>query len=298
MTKLRIALLLALTILISSTAATAGQLQTTVSIPPLKYFVEKIGGELVKANIMVKAGSSPATYEPQPRQMAELSKSEIYFAIGVPFERAWLPRFKSANSHLEIINLGSGVAHHAMRAHVHEDGQHEQSKHEDHQTTKRIMDPHVWLAPQLVRIISQQIRDTLIEHDPANKQAYIHNYLGFAEEINELDSELLKTFSKNKTGFSFMVYHPSWGYFARAYGLTQIPIELEGKEPSPKKLAQLINLAKKNSVKAIFIQPQFSKKSAQAIADSIGAKILTADPLAEDWTANLRRTAGAFATRH
>jgi len=95
-----------------------------------------------------------------------------------------------------------------------------------------------------------------------------------------------------------MVYHPSWGYFARTYGLNQIPIELEGKEPSPKELTQLIKLAKKNSVQAIFIQPQFSQKSARALAQSIGAEVLTANPLAEDWAENLRRTAEAFIKKH
>jgi zinc transport system substrate-binding protein len=289
-------ILTAITVLLSYSVAAADQFQATVSIAPLKYFVEKIGGDKVKTNIMVKTGSSPATYEPQPKQMADLSKSEIYFAIGVPFEQAWLPRFKSANSNLEIVNLGKAVIHRNMKAHIHEDeGEHDH--HNDHGEVK-IKDPHVWLAPPLVRIISQKIMDTLIEHDPANAVTYTSNYLNFAAEINNIDSELLKTFTQKGEKFSFMVYHPSWGYFADTYGLNQIPIELEGKKPSPKKMAQLIEFAKANSVKAIFIQPQFSQKSAQTIAKSIGAQVLIADPLAEDWIANLRRTAKAFATQH
>ncbi|NDV22392.1 metal ABC transporter solute-binding protein, Zn/Mn family [Desulfovibrio sp. JC022] len=280
-----------LALLLTCSTVSAAKLQTTVSIAPLKYFVEKIGGEKVKANIMVKPGSSPATYEPQPRQMALLSKSEIYFAIGVPFERAWIPRFRSANDKLEIINLGKTVVHQTMKTHVHDEDEHKH--HNEHETTQ-ITDPHVWLSPPLVRIISQQIRDVLIEHDPANTEAYTSNYLNFAAEINKLDSELLNIFTPKGERFSFMVYHPSWGYFARTYGLNQIPIELEGKEPSPKELTQLIKFAKKNSVKAIFIQPQFSQKSARAIASSIGAETLTADPLAEDWAENLRRTAATF----
>ncbi|WP_320174136.1 metal ABC transporter solute-binding protein, Zn/Mn family [Maridesulfovibrio sp.] len=290
----RTILLTAITILLGYSAAGAEQLQATVSIAPLKYFVEKIGGDKIKINIMVKAGSSPATYEPQPKQMADLSKSEVYFAIGVPFEQAWLPRFKSANSNLEIINLGKEAVHRTMKTHIHGD---EHAHHDDHGEAQ-IKDPHIWLAPPLVRIISQKIRDTLIEHDPAHAEDYTRNYLNFAAEINIIDSELLKTFTQKGQEFSFMVYHPSWGYFADTYGLNQIPIELEGKEPSPKKLAQLIEFAKANSVKAIFIQPQFSQKSAKTIANSIGARVLTADPLAEDWAANMRRTASAFATQH
>ncbi len=297
--------------LISCSAALAGQIQTTVSIAPVKYFVERIGGENVKANIMVKAGSSPATYEPQPKQMAELSKSEIYFAIGVPFEKAWLPRFKSANKNLEIISLGQEVVHRSMKAHVHkheghehkhehhtENGHHKDHDHDALHNEPHIKDPHVWLSPSLVRIMSQKIRDTLIEHDPANTDTYIRNYLNFASEINSVDADLLKIFTHKGQEFSFMVYHPSWGYFADTYGLTQIPIELEGKDPSPKELAQLIEFAKDNSVKAIFVQPQFSQKSAQTIAKAIGAQVLVANPLAEDWPGNLRRTAKAFAKQN
>ncbi|NDV28374.1 metal ABC transporter solute-binding protein, Zn/Mn family [Desulfovibrio sp. JC010] len=295
---LKTGILMTVITILSCSMAAAGQLQTTVSIVPMKYFVKKIGGDNIKVNIMVKPGSSPATYEPQPKQMANLSKSEIYFAIGVPFEKAWLPRFKSANKKLEIVHLGQTVIHRAMKAHVHEHEEHHHGHQAKHHEEPHIKDPHVWLSPPLVRTICQKVRNTLIEHDPANSQTYIDNYLKFAAEINKLDSDLLEIFSKKGTSFKFMVYHPSWGYFADTYGLTQIPIEMEGKDPSPKELAQLIDLAKKNSAKAIFVQPQFSKKSAQTIADSIGAAVLVANPLAEDWADNLRRTAAALAKKH
>lgn len=337
----KILILTAITLILACGPASAAKLQTTVSIAPLKHFVEKIGGENVAANIMVKLGSSPATYEPQPRQMAQLSKSEVYFAIGVPFEQAWLPRFKSASKELEIVNLGDGIVHQTMKAHIHHDEEHHGEHHtehghkptahheehdHDHEPTDhhenhdhnhspkatthhakhdhgqhvdiRMKDPHVWLSPPLVRIICQEIRDTLIKHDPENADTYNQNYLNFAKEINKLDSDLLNTFLNKGKHFSFMVYHPSWGYFARTYGLTQLPIELEGKEPSPKELTQLIKLAKQQSVQAIFVQPQFSQKSAKAIASSIGAKVLVADPLAEDWEANMRKVAKTFTQNH
>lgn len=309
--------LTAITLILACGPANAAKLQTTVSITPLKHFVEKIGGENVAASIMVKPGSSPATYEPQPRQMAQLSRSEVYFAIGVPFEQAWLPRFKSANKELEIVNLGDRIVHQTMKTHVHHDddhhgehhadhghkptAHHKENVHEhdhDHHADVRMKDPHIWLSPPLVRIICQEIRDTLIEHDPTNAETYNQNYLNFAKDINKLDSDLLSTFLNKGKHFSFMVYHPSWGYFARTYGLTQLPIELEGKEPSPKELAQLIELAKNESVQAIFVQPQFSQKSAKAIASSIGAKVLVADPLAEDWEANIRKVAKTFTQNH
>ncbi|WP_245577093.1 metal ABC transporter solute-binding protein, Zn/Mn family [Maridesulfovibrio zosterae] len=284
-----------LAIIFSCTAALATPLQITVSIAPQEYFVKKIGADLVNINLMVRSGSSPATYEPQPRQMAQLSKADLYFAIGVPFERAWLPRFKSANKKLEIINLGDSVTHIHMQDHIHsEESTHEHGSQEQHNSENFIADPHVWLAPQLVRIMCIEIRDSLITKDPANADTYRKNYLEFAQEINQLDTKLLKLFSRSTKNKRFMVYHPSWGYFAASYGLTQIPIELEGKEPSPKELAQLIKFAKKESVAAIFVQPQFSQKSARAIAHSIDAQVITVDPLASDWATNLEKAAQAF----
>lgn len=148
--------------------------------------------------------------------------------------------------------------------------------------------------PQLVRVIALEIRDSLIKKNPKNTNIFTSNYLKFAKEINQLDTELLNLFASLPDKCSFMVYHPSWNYFARTYGLSQIPIELEGKEPSPKDLARLIDLARKKSVAAIFVQPQFSRKSAQAIAASIGAKVLIADPLAADWAENLKKVGKAF----
>ncbi len=297
-------------ILILANSALAAPLQVTVSIVPQKYFVEKIGGDLVDVNIMVRPGSSPATYEPQPKQMAQLSKADVYYAIGVPFERAWLPRFKSANSKLDIIDLSKSVALIPMVAHVHHDEDEEHHKHHDegpvspgesdHDDCEHdhhgnfLADPHIWLSPSLVRILAMDIRDTLIEKDPANEKTYMANYFRFTEEINSLDKKLLQLFADNPEKTRFMVYHPSWGYFAKSYGLQQIPIEMEGKEPSPRELGELTNFARQNSVEAIFIQPQFSRKSAEAIASSIGAKVLVADPLAEDWAANLEKAAKAF----
>ncbi len=286
----------------ASAQAAADKLQVTVSIVPQKYFVNQIAGDHVQVMVMVKPGSSPATYEPQPRQMAALSKASIYFAAGVPFERAWLPRFASANSKMRIISLEDSVVRMAMSGHHHEEEGHDHL-HNDamhghkkrHETDENFLpDPHTWLSPALVRVMAMDIRDALIEADPKNTQDYHENYLDFVEDINELDSELAETFKKAGKRRSFMVYHPSWGYFARTYGLNQIPIELEGKKPSPKEMAQLIEIAEKKDIKTIFVQPQFSKKSAKAIASAIGAEVLVADPLAYDWEDNLEKVGEEF----
>ncbi len=156
------------------------------------------------------------------------------------------------------------------------------------------MDPHIWLSPPLVMLQSKNIRDGLIEADPAGKKIYETHYTAFIEELKNLDLELKKIFQTTGPNTEFMVYHPSWGYFAESYGLEQIPIELEGKKPSPKKLLKLIKDARKNNIKVIFVQPQFSEKSAETIADAIGGKVMFADPLAEDWENNLLQVGEKF----
>lgn len=285
----------------ASAQAEQKKLQVTVSIVPQKYFVDQIAGDHAQVMVMVKPGSSPATYEPQPRQMAALSKSSIYFATGVPFERAWLPRFTSANSKMRIVNLEDSVVRMAMSGHHHDEEGHnhlhnEKDGHKERQETgdNFLPDPHTWLSPALVRVMAMEIRDALIEADPKNTQDYHENYLDFVEDINELDSKLAETFKKAGNRRSFMVYHPSWGYFARTYGLNQIPIELEGKKPSPKEMTQLIKIAEKKDIKTIFVQPQFSRKRAKAIASAIEAEVLVADPLAYEWEDNLEKVGEKF----
>jgi len=249
-----------------------------VSIVPQKYFVEKIGGSLVRVSIMVQPGANPHLYEPRPSQMTALSKSRIYFAIGVSFENAWLPRFATLNPQMRIVYADKGIDKIAMVAHHHAPGS---------------LDPHVWVSPPEVKIISRNILEALVETDPSNSRIYKSNHDAFLLEIDKLDKDLVEIF-KDKRGLKFMVYHPAWGYFARAYGLNQVPVELEGKEPKPEQLRALITQSKKEGIKIIFVQPQFSTKSAETIAKAIGGQVIFADPLRGDWERNLRDQAEKF----
>ena len=266
-----------------------------VSILPQKYFVKKIGGDRVHISVMVLPGANPATYEPKPRQMVSLTKARLYFAIGVPFEANWLKRFADVNPEMKIVATQAGITKIPMKAGGH---QHHQTKTEyrAETTATDIMDPHIWLSPPLVMVQAKNIRDGLIKADPAGRKVYETHYTAFMEELKDLDLELKKVFQTTGQNLSFMVYHPSWGYFAENYGLEQIPIELEGKKPSPRKLQELIQEARKDSIKVIFVQPQFSEKSAETIANAIGGKVVFADPLAEDWGNNMRDVAEKLKT--
>jgi zinc transport system substrate-binding protein len=279
-------------------SAVAGEpIPVFVSIPPQKYFVEKIGGTLVSVSVMAPPGANPHIYEPRPSQMTTLSKCRIYFAIGVTFETVGLLKFADLNPTMRIVHTDEGIDKIAMIAHHHEEE--EGGKDRDGTTQAPAeegpgtLDPHVWVSPPEVKIIARNILEAMVEIDPSNSAAYQSRYEVFLKEIDKLDRDLREIF-KDKKGLQFMVYHPSWGYFARAYGLEQIPVEMEGKEPKPAQLKALITQARQDGIKIIFVQPQFSIKSAETIARAIGGQVIAADNLCEDWEKNLRVQALKF----
>jgi zinc transport system substrate-binding protein len=274
-------------------SAQTDKLQVAVSILPQSYFAEQIGGDRVEVMVVVPPGSSPATYEPKPSQMVRMERSELYLSIGVPFERAWLDRLRSANERMRVVSCVQGIERRAMQTGLKEaPAASRQSVSARSRSGSKHgeagLDPHIWLSPPLARIMAMNIRDAFISEDPDHAEVYQARYLELARKINDLDNELLSLFAQSK-GNVFLVYHPSWGYFADAYGLRQVTIELEGKQPSPKELSRLIQFARERSIETIFVQPQFSKKSAHTIASSIDADVVALDPLAQDWPDNLAR---------
>lgn len=282
----------------------ADQLAVFVSILPQKYFVQHIGGDLVRVEVMVPPGADLHTYEPKPSQMIALAKTRIYFALGINFEQTWLTKFSAANPTMQIVHTDEGIEKIPMVDHSHaaENQSSPASGHNHHdsgpQSTQHdhehgAMDPHIWLSPPLVKIQAKHMRDALVQADPANTATYQANYDQFSRQIDALDAELKATFA-GKEGLEFIVFHPAWGYFAHTYGLKQTPIEIEGKEPKPAQLKQIIEHAKEHHIRVIFTQPQRSSRSAETIARAIGGKVVFADPMALDWADNLRRQAASF----
>ncbi|MBW2060489.1 MAG: zinc ABC transporter substrate-binding protein [Deltaproteobacteria bacterium] len=272
---------ISLAFLLCAGYAHADSMKVFVSIVPQKYFVQKIGGDLVDVAVMVEPGASPATYEPKPAQMAALSKARVYFAIGAPFEKVWLEKIAAINPRMQVVHTEEGIKKRTMKGHGHSRG--------------GIKDPHVWLSPPAVRILAGNIFKALYALDPVNAMVYEANFHKFIAEIEEIHTEL-KSILNGHVGMQFMVFHPAWGYFADAYGLKQLPIEIEGKEPKPAQLMALIEHARKRGVRIIFVQPHFSIKSAEIIAREIGGQVVFADPLAENWADNLRKQAKKIRT--
>ena len=180
-----------------------------------------------------------------------------------------------------------------MLHHAHDEEAGHHGADSDHEDEDGGLDPHIWLSPILVKSQARVILTALQNADPAQAAVFKANYDQFMQQVDDLDAGLRKTFS-GKAGLSFMVFHPSWGYFAADYGLRQIPIELEGKNPKPAQLQALIQEARKKGINVIFVQPQFSAKSAGLIARAISGQVVSADPLARDWMANLQKVAEAF----
>ena len=237
--------------------------------------------------VMVQPGASPATYEPRPRQVAAISRTHIYFAIGVPFEKIWLKKIAAANPNMQVVHTDQGIQKIPMAANHTKSEDHRGKDHQDHHGE---LDPHIWLSPTLVMTQARTILNALVEIDPGHRAVYEANTQVFVSKLAALDADLKITFA-GKQGFQFMVFHPSWGYFARTYGLQQVPVEIEGKDPKPAQLKALIEHAKKKHINIIFVQPQFSSRNAELVAKEIGGQVIFADPLASDWSDNLREVA-------
>jgi ABC-type metal ion transport system, periplasmic component/surface adhesin len=242
----------------------------TVSIAPFKYFVEEIAGNDFTVNIMVPAGADPHTYEPFPEQINKLRKSAGYISNGfLGFEMNWLDRFYETNPTMKKLSLGDGIDPLASEHH-HEGGHMEGA------------DPHYWVSPRCAMVIAASVEKFLVVINPLQKQKYETNYHLLISKIQEIDTKAKELFS-NAPSKGFMIYHPNLAYIARDYGLEEIAVEFEGKEPTPFRMKELIDRARKDNLKTIFVQVEYDTKNAKAIAGEIGAKIILIDPLSENW---------------
>ncbi|NPV00907.1 MAG: zinc ABC transporter solute-binding protein [Brevinematales bacterium] len=259
-----------------------------VSILPQKYLVERIAGDKAEVQSMTLPGQDPHTFEPSPGQMFALSDAVLYFTAGIEFEKIWMSRIAEANPSMTVVDSISNITLIPFAPEDEIFGHHEEEH--DHGA----LDPHVWLDPDNAVTMSLNIFNALIRYDVTNFGYYKENYQKLIKDLVGLDIYILKLL-KDTAVTNMLVFHPSWGYFAKAYGLTQIAIEYEGKEPSPKQVGLIIDYAKAHKIDTLFVQPQFNEASARMIAGEVGCKIVTADPLAENYIENLKSLAAALA---
>lgn len=243
--------------------------QVAVSIPPQAYIVNQIGGGRVNVIVMLPPGANPATFEPKANSLLSLTKADIYFRIHVPFEDAWMKKFKAVNRRMKLIDTTKGIA-----------------------VVNR--DPHIWLSPSLTRLQAKTVCESLMSIDPDGAGSYDRNLKRFYQRTEELTRKIKKRLVNLKRRV-ILVYHPCWGYFAREFGLTQIAIEQGGKEPGAGALARIMKIARLQGIRCVFAQPQFDTRSALIISRQIHGRLVLIDPLAEDWDRNLLKVAGKIA---
>ena len=271
------------------------------SIAPQEFFVQRVGGDLVSVGVLVGPGQSPHTFEPTPRQMADLAESDVYFAIGLPFEDRLLGRVEELSSRIRIVDTSEGIPRRRVEDARRHDGEHRADRHEgahaaDHADSAHgsdhggLPDPHTWLNPRLAAMQARNICRALKDLLPEYAEELEANLSQLLRDLDALDAELTDALGP-LAGESIYVFHPAFGYFTDAYGLRQVPIELGGMEPSARELAGLIEHATAEGVRVIFVQPQFSTRSASAIAEEIGGAVVPIDPLSADYMNNLRTIA-------
>jgi len=266
-----------------SETATGGKPVIAVSILPQAYFVERIAGTRVTPLVLVGPGQSPHAYEPTPRQMADLSSAPLWLTIGVDFEKALKPKIGSLYPKMTIVDTTLGIQYRTLESHSHE-GEAEEAGHAEESG----LDQHVWLGRQAVIAMAGSIRDALSQYDPAGASVYAKNHDAFIKDINDVFNGLKARLSPLE-GKPVFVYHPAFGYFLDEFGIEQEAVETGGKEPTQKTLADLIEEAREDETKVIFVQTQFPSSAAQTVAKAIGGVVEPIDPLAPDWLDNIKR---------
>ncbi len=266
-----------------SPAALASPLQIFVSIPPQKWLADQVGGKLVSTHVLVDRGQEPHNFEPTPRQVAALFRSQLYFTVDMEFEREISRKINQSSTGVQIIDIARSIHKIPITGQKHREGSSSPAEGSPHSG----LDPHVWLAPANLKIMATEMASTMAAVDPANKLVYELNVEAVVVLLDRLDKEIQHMLAPY-TGSTFYVFHPAFGYFAHAYNLNQQAVEIEGKSPSPRQLYSLIKRAKAEKVKVVFVQPQFDRKSAQAVAHAIGGEVVPLDPLAEDVAGNLK----------
>lgn len=307
-------------------------LTVAVSILPLEYFVKRVGGARVSTVVLVGPGQSPHSYEPTPRQMAQLGQASAWFTTDIEFEHALVPKVQSLYPKLLIVDTADGVPTRGLEAHGHDIDEHEapvSSKtkspdvakpekpgasgssgtggstgsigsgtadghgHEDDHDEEGGRDPHIWLGKTGALAQAAKIRDTLASLDPPNASTYKKNYDAFADEVQKVFADLARQLAPMK-GKAVFVYHPAFGYFLDEFGIEQVAVETGGKEPTQKSLAALIAEARLRKAATIFVQPQFSRTAASSVAKAIGGVVVEIDDLAGDWLGNIRKMGAAI----
>lgn len=265
-----------LLLLAVSVGVAAPALTVSVPLAPYAKIVNKVAGDLVNVVTLVPKNANPHTFEPKPDILKKFSEVSLYFGDGSGLDNAWRPRFLGVNPNVKVVDISEGVSFIAE--------EHPEEEHGEE------LDPHLWNSPRTAILLASNVCRALVAADAPHAGIYRANLEKFSKELSELDvrfADALRNLPEERR--TFIVFHPSYGYLARDYGLKQIAVEMNGKEPKPRDLRNLVTAAKKNHVKTVFVQPQFSRRAAESLSREILARIVSIDPLAYDFDGELRK---------
>lgn len=255
----------------------------TVSILPQKYFVEKIAGDQFAVHVMIPEGAPPSNYDPTPLDLQRLSHSDAYFRIGrIGFELANMEKIADLNPELPIYDLSENIEIIGEACHQH-----------DHAHQHSSGDPHIWLSPRNAKQIAQNCFAALSALKPESEALFYDNLTLLNQEIDSLD-HALQTKLRPLEGETFFIYHPALTYFARDYNLNQVALEFEGKSPSPVHLQKMIEQAREEQIKVVFIQREFDRSNASVLAKEINGSLIVINPLSSDWIEEISVIGDAF----
>ena len=249
----------------------------SVSILPQKYLTEQIAGDYLTVNVMIPPGMNPATCDLSTEQLKKLYDSDLCFTIGyLPFEQIHLFPVLENRPDIQIVNHSANLQLiHGSCGHTHAAG----DEHDG-------VDPHIWLSPAHARTMATTVYEVLSEKYPEQKLQFEQNYQALLQKIDSI-ADRAKQVLDHKKDKIFLIYHPALTYFAADYGMEQISIEDEGKEPNPSHLKAVIDTCRAKGIKIVFIQNQFDVANAKAIAKEIDGEVITIDPLSPDWKAEM-----------
>ena len=251
----------------------------TVTIEPIRYFTEQIAGDKFKVVSMVPGGNSPETYDPTSQQLVHLSSSEAYLRIGyIGFEQIWMRRLTENAPQMKVFDLSEGISLIREKKHVHGNHAHAGG-----------VEPHIWNSPANARLIVRNIYEAICRLDAENKDFYTQNLNKINQEINETDKEI-RALLNGKHDHAFLIYHPALSYYARDYGMRQVCMEENGKEPSATHLKELVDLCKQENIRIVFVQKEFDTRNAELIAKETGARLVSINPLNKEWKKELIQT--------
>jgi len=284
-----------------SAAKDPGKTVIAVTIVPHAWLVRQIGGDRADVVTMVQPGQSAELYQPTDAQITRLSEAVAYLRVGMPLEGSRGLRAILAGRAVKVVDLRDGIRLREMAEHPHPEERGDGGGSERGSPTgdvsadrHRGKDPHIWLSPKLLIVQARAVADTLAELDPAHREEYSRNLAELQRKLDEVDQTIRGTLAPFR-GRAFFVYHPAWGYFADEYGLRQIAVEIEGKEPSDRELTELQRHAREEGAKVIFVQKQTAGRAAKALAAAIGGRTEVLGDLEYDVPASLLRAARLLA---